>query len=387
MSKKTILFVVFFLLISVYFGYGQQGVSINIAGTPPDNSAMLDVSSSSKGILIPRMTSAQKMAIASPANGLLIYQTDNIIGFWYYDATISAWVQAMGIVGPTGPTGANGATGSQGTTGAAGTTGTAGPTGTTGAIGATGPSGADGVTGATGPIGCASANYVIKSNGSSATCSQIFDNGTNVGINTGTPDVTAGLDVSSNDKGMLIPRLTTTQRNAIVTPAQSLLIYNITTKCFEFWENGAWQDLYCACSAPPAPTAIAATSVGGTSFNANWNVSAGATGYYLDVNTNATFTGTWILNSQNVGNVTTYNVVGLTCNTPYYYRVRAFNSCGTSSNSNTITLTTSACALSGTVSISHTDIDVDNAGRLYVARGGCTAPALRFYDPSGSFPK
>ena len=88
---------------------------------------------------------------------------------------------------------------------------------------------------------------------------------------------------------------------------------------------------------------------------------------------------------MSIGDVNIYNITGLICNTPYYYRVRAFNSCGTSISSNTITLTTSACALSGTVSINHTDIDVDNAGRLFVARGSCTAPALRFYDPSGSF--
>lgn len=72
--------------------------------------------------------------------------------------------------------------------------------------------------------------------------------GQNVGINnTNTPpDASSILDVQSTTQGVLFPRLTTAQRNAIVSPAQSLMIYNVTTKCFEFWENGTWQTLGCA---------------------------------------------------------------------------------------------------------------------------------------------
>ncbi len=51
-----------------------------------------------------------------------------------------------------------------------------------------------------------------------------------VGINTDSPDNSAELDVTSenNDKGVLIPRLTTTERNGITNPASSLLIFNET---------------------------------------------------------------------------------------------------------------------------------------------------------------
>ena len=52
-------------------------VAINTDGTDPDNSAMLDVKSTAKGLLIPRMTNAQMVAISSPANGLLVYSTDD----------------------------------------------------------------------------------------------------------------------------------------------------------------------------------------------------------------------------------------------------------------------------------------------------------------------
>jgi hypothetical protein len=56
-------------------------VAINTDGTAPDNSAMLDVKSTSKGMLIPRMTAAMRDAIASPATGLMIFCTDNNLYF------------------------------------------------------------------------------------------------------------------------------------------------------------------------------------------------------------------------------------------------------------------------------------------------------------------
>lgn len=64
-----------------------QSVSINNTGTAADSSAMLDVNSDTKGLLIPRMTAQQRTAIASPATGLLIYQTNGDAGFYYYNGT------------------------------------------------------------------------------------------------------------------------------------------------------------------------------------------------------------------------------------------------------------------------------------------------------------
>lgn len=68
--------------------YSQIGVAVNTDGASPDASAMLDVKATNKGLLIPRLTSAQRVAITSPASGLLVYQTDNSIGFWYYNGTV-----------------------------------------------------------------------------------------------------------------------------------------------------------------------------------------------------------------------------------------------------------------------------------------------------------
>jgi uncharacterized protein (TIGR02145 family) len=63
-------------------------VSISPDGSKPDSSAMLDVQSTSKGVLIPRMTKMQRVAIASPATGLLVFQTDGTPGFYFYSGSV-----------------------------------------------------------------------------------------------------------------------------------------------------------------------------------------------------------------------------------------------------------------------------------------------------------
>lgn len=73
---------------------GPNG-NVGIGTTSPDASALLDMSSTGKGVLLPRMTAAQKSAIASPATGLLVYQTDGTAGFYYNGGTPAApaWLQ------------------------------------------------------------------------------------------------------------------------------------------------------------------------------------------------------------------------------------------------------------------------------------------------------
>lgn len=67
-----------------------QGISINNTNSNPDGSAMLDVQSTSKGMLIPRMSTAQRAAITSPATGLLVFDT-NTRTFWFFDTT--SWTE------------------------------------------------------------------------------------------------------------------------------------------------------------------------------------------------------------------------------------------------------------------------------------------------------
>lgn len=77
------------MLLSAHYILAQN-IAINNSGAVGHNSAMLDITSTSSGLLIPRMTAAQKSAIASPATGLLIYQTNGTPGFYYFDG--STWL-------------------------------------------------------------------------------------------------------------------------------------------------------------------------------------------------------------------------------------------------------------------------------------------------------
>jgi len=65
--------------------------SIGIGTNTPHPSASLDITDSTKGILIPRMTFSQRSAIQNPSEGLMVYQTDNTKGFWHFDGTV--WKQ------------------------------------------------------------------------------------------------------------------------------------------------------------------------------------------------------------------------------------------------------------------------------------------------------
>jgi len=91
--KFLVLFISSILLLNMQM-YAQN-VGINSDGSTPDASAMLDIKSTSKGLLIPRMTLAQRNSISSPASGLLIYQTDNTPGFYYNAGTPSSpnWIR------------------------------------------------------------------------------------------------------------------------------------------------------------------------------------------------------------------------------------------------------------------------------------------------------
>lgn len=69
-------------------------VTDDISYTSGQASAALDIKSTSKGLLIPRMTAAERTAITAPANGLMVYQTDGSSGFYYYNG--SAWTSIGG---------------------------------------------------------------------------------------------------------------------------------------------------------------------------------------------------------------------------------------------------------------------------------------------------
>ena len=91
---------------------------------------------------------------------------------------------------------------------------------------------------------------------------------------------------------------------------------------------------------PDNVVSSAATSTNCSVFNANWTTVANATSYLLDVSTSNTFA-SFVISGLDVGNVSTYQVTGLTQNTTYYYRIKGKNSCGNSAAfSSTQSLTT-----------------------------------------------
>ena len=139
--------------------------------------------------------------------------------------------------------------------GATGTPGAQGSARSTGATGAQGPTGAPGTAGATGPQGPAGASPFTL-DGSNA----VFTTGS-VGIGVDPPNTTAVLEVASTTKGLLSPRMTTTQRSAISSPGNGLIVYDTNLKSLEVYDavGAVWNQL-----ADTATTGTV-TSVTGTS--------------------------------------------------------------------------------------------------------------------------
>ncbi len=116
---------------------------------------------------------------------------------------------------------------------------------------------------------------------------QIYAQNVGIGANTFTPDNSALLEIRGT-KGLLIPRMTTAQRDSMTlssTPAQSLLIFNTTTKCYEGYVDGQWNQLWCSCigfsvTASASPSTICSgssstiTASGASTYN--WSHSLGS---------------------------------------------------------------------------------------------------------------
>ena len=289
MRKITLITLMLFTVLS----YAQVGINTNT----PDASSVLEIKSTTGGILIPRMTEAQRDAIALPASGLMIYQTNEVSGFYFYNG--AGWTKIDGVAGPqgeqgpagpqglagadgedgaqgpkgntgpagpqglagadgedgaqgpignTGPAGIQGPPGDQGVQGIQGETGPAGPqglAGADGADGAQGPAGPQGETGAQGPEG----PLVSGTNGQTlynndnewVSTSNLFNDGSSVSIGTDNIDPSAILQIESTTQGVLFPKMTSEQRDLIATPQAGLLIFQIdNSPGFYFYDGAAW---------------------------------------------------------------------------------------------------------------------------------------------------
>jgi hypothetical protein len=145
----------FMFALATFTASAQVGIGVPTANI--NASAQLEVASTTKGFLAPRMSEAQKNAIVNPASGLLVYQTDAITGFYYFDGSV--WKSGLGTQGLKGDTGATGPQGVQGLKG------DQGPQGDKGDMGPQGEKGESGLIGLPSISDDGTALYVGKSTG------------------------------------------------------------------------------------------------------------------------------------------------------------------------------------------------------------------------------
>ncbi len=159
-------------------------------------------------------------------------------------------------------------------------------------------------------------------------CASTFSQGVAINETGSAPDASSMLDVSTTNKGLLIPRLTTIQRDAITSPSQSLIIYNITNKCLEIWENSQWNSIWCAsCPVPSAVTASASPNP----------ICSGST---LSLTGSATGATSWSWTGPNgfTSTAQSPSIAGITAGGSGVYSLTASNSCGSATAVNTASI-------------------------------------------------
>jgi hypothetical protein len=311
-------------------------VAVNTSGSPPDPSAMLDVNSTTRGLLIPRISTSARDLIPSPATGLLIYNTttnrfDYYNGSFWYQLETTFISSTAGTISPGGGVSINASPDI--------------PPDNSAMLDINNPS-----RGILIPRISTASRDLISSPATgliiyNSDVNQVnFYNGTRwitlCSVSTGiagagqsqtaiglavsagnsAPDPSAMLDISSNEKGVLIPRLANEQRDLIL-PATGLVIYNSSSNAIEFFNGAGWYQMI---------TDLLSTPVTGIHMAMadqiiwNWNPVAGATGYKWNT-TNNYSTATEMVTA------TTKNETGLTCGAVYTRYVWAYNDCGTSS--------------------------------------------------------
>jgi len=153
------------------------------------------------------------------------------------------------------------------------------------------------------------------------------------------PDPSSAFEVSSTSGGMLIPRMTTAQRNAIIDPAPGLQLFNSTTSCLEIFIPPVWQNIYCGCNPPAAPS-MGVHEPSADAISWNWQSQPGVDGYKYSTSPS-------YASATDVGTSNSYIQSGLNCATSYTLYVWAYSDCGPSQNPLMLVQSTSACFACG----------------------------------------
>ncbi len=136
-------------------------------------------------------------------------------------------------------------------------------------------------------------------------------------------DASAIFQMNSTNQGILIPRLTFAQEQAIVSPANGLMVFNTTSQCLDVYTGGAWQSIYCGCPNLDVLQAISGNTPVCAGTNQTYSVPGitGAATYTWTVSGSPTITG-------NGSTIISFNAPSLPT---YTINVTATNGCGTSS--------------------------------------------------------
>ena len=273
--KKIILFLSVIILSTSYPIKAQ--VSINDDGSDADASAMLDIKSDASGLLIPRMLQTQREGISDPATGLLVFQTDGTSGFYYNQGTSGtpdwvqisigdSWSKTASYIYLTNSTDNVGI----GTSSPAAKLEVEGTGVTKILVEGTG----DGTPVQAALLHLSSSDsyrgqgVMMESNndhdwfvgvpykgwgfsigkdqnvGTAGTNESALFYISNAGytvIGDYPPQNSAVLSVASTNKGFLPPRMTITERNAINSPAEGLIVYNTTTNRSNIYNGTEWE--------------------------------------------------------------------------------------------------------------------------------------------------
>ncbi len=254
--KRIALLSISFIIVCLSFSLNifGQNVAINSSGAAPHKSAMLDIASTTQGVLIPRMTDEQRKNLKDPAHGLMIYNTTSKMFNFYND---KGWQRILHFkvsstkatgTGPGLGTAINLSGNSPNPSSILDVSSTEKgfllPRTTPNTI--TSP--ANGLI-----IYNTNTNSINYYNGSSWVhlSHNFIDNKKEAGASVGGVAINATgesahesamLDIKSTSKGVLFPRMTDTERNKIKSPAESLIIYNTSQNKFQSWTGLAWEE-------------------------------------------------------------------------------------------------------------------------------------------------